>query len=307
MIEYSYLFDEIPFALKPITDHWRNDLCGRYEVFYHDEKIDWGIGSDGWEVPSTRQNHREGMLLIGTSDTSSRVLEGYLLFIPNKDDEISDDEIIEEEEDDDDGGDEVIDEDDDDDDEESYSDRDGEEYAESEEDTTSDADVGDAAENNTDHDSSEESNDEQRSEHSESNSELLDGEESDSSNSHVALQERQDFTEFFHFKEDTFVLDDLEMYSNASWFDSGNEFGRFGLISYANPHRSEDDDRRSGDSSLTIYFVLMNRWRLQEEISRNLYHWTILAIMTLSVEQITTNLGILKQKTQIMMVIILVP
>ena len=117
MIEYSYLFDEIPFALKPITDHWRKDLCGRYEVFYHDEKIDWGIGSDGWEVPSTRQNHREGMLLIGTSDTSSRVLEGYLLFIPNEDDEISDDEIIEEEEDDDDGGDDVIDEDDDDDEE----------------------------------------------------------------------------------------------------------------------------------------------------------------------------------------------
>ena len=235
MIEYSYLFDEIPFALQHKTKSWRKDLCGGYDVFYHDEKIDWG-GSQGWDVPSTRQNHREGLLCIGRSETSSpHLLTGRLLFLPYDDDELC--FALQ-------NG--ISDEEDDDDDEESYSDGDG-------------YDDGD--------DGSEERYDEQRSEHSESNSELLDGEESNSSNSHdEAWQERQELRQelykrfsFFHFNEDTFVVLD-EMYNNASWFDSGNELGRFGLISYVNPHRNEeeeedDDDGRSGDSSLTIFRV----------------------------------------------------
>ena len=37
------------------------------------------------------------------------------------------------------------------------------------------------------------------------------------------------------------------MYNNASWFDSGNELGRFGLISYVNPHRNEEEEEEDDD------------------------------------------------------------
>ena len=85
MLRSSFLFDEIPFDLvrgyrnKPLLD-------GSYDVYYHDENIDWHA-LEGWDIPSHSQNnnHRPGMICIGNSASHPGTLEGYLLFLPSGD------------------------------------------------------------------------------------------------------------------------------------------------------------------------------------------------------------------------------
>ena len=85
MLRSSFLFDEIPFDLvrgyknKPL-------LAGSYDVYYHDENIDWHA-LEGWDIPSHSQNnnHRPGMICIGNSASHPGTLEGYLLFLPSGD------------------------------------------------------------------------------------------------------------------------------------------------------------------------------------------------------------------------------
>eukprot|EP00592_Proboscia_alata_P005422 CAMPEP_0194373366 /NCGR_PEP_ID=MMETSP0174-20130528/21795_1 /TAXON_ID=216777 /ORGANISM="Proboscia alata, Strain PI-D3" /LENGTH=395 /DNA_ID=CAMNT_0039152391 /DNA_START=309 /DNA_END=1494 /DNA_ORIENTATION=+ len=81
MSRFSYLFDEIPFALE---EDYKKRLAGKYDVIYHGEKNDWGA-LEGWELPSMRQNHRKGMITIGGMDNYPTCLEGNLLFFPESD------------------------------------------------------------------------------------------------------------------------------------------------------------------------------------------------------------------------------
>ena len=116
MCRSSYLFDEIPFDIlcDPID---RNSLCGAHEVYYHDDKIDWGA-LEGWEVPSTRRNNDKGRICIGATENYPQCLEGYLFFIPPHDDsdEVGEESIYSESEEEEEEDDEFTESEDDDDD-----------------------------------------------------------------------------------------------------------------------------------------------------------------------------------------------
>lgn len=57
---WCFLFDDIPFKLgtqyvvedRTIKCRQLDKLIGAYDVYYHDDKIDWGVTED-WDVPST--------------------------------------------------------------------------------------------------------------------------------------------------------------------------------------------------------------------------------------------------------------
>jgi len=215
MLRYSYLFDEIPFDVE--RDYNKQRLAGTYNVVYHNETCDWGQ-LQGWDVSSTREenNHKRGLIIIGSSESNPRCLEGYLLFLPTAEDYCSDSD--EEGYSDDSDEEEYSDEG-------SYNGTDAEEESEEEEGESSSINDNEVEDNG----GIEQDNNEDQSLSDESEVD----EESDIEEVSVADNLLQ-YT-FLHFNENSFVLNDV--YEEASWYESGCDFG---LIT--NPNTTERDN-----------------------------------------------------------------
>jgi len=233
MTRFSYLFDEIPFDVE--RDYNKARLAGTYNVVYHNESCDWGM-LKGWDVPSTREenNHKKGLIIIGSSESSPRCLEGYLLFMPTAEDYYSDS--------DEEGY-------SDDYDEEEYSDEGSSNGTEAEEEGESSSINGSKVEDN---DGIDQDNNEDQSLSDESEVD----EESDIEEVSVADNLLQ-YT-FLHFGEESFALNDV--YNEASWYESGCDFG---LIT--NPNTAERDNstsvaegRDDSPDSVTLFLAKEN-------------------------------------------------
>lgn len=234
---WSFLFDEIPFKLS--TQCQRNKLIGAYDVYYHDDKIDWGA-LEGWSVPSTVKNCDEGLIIIDRAEGRNNTLEGRLIFIPDSDND------------------------------EYYSEK-KESYATNIEINEENSDVNegedliseraesnyDAEERNVENPSDDADNGEKSDDIS-----LTESEKRMTLEKEIAGKFLGEYT-FLHFDEQTFNLD--QDYKNASWFASGSDV-EFGLTKYP-----LDDDNDENMNSVTIFRADENmafaKGRMQQFVS----------------------------------------
>lgn len=259
MDRFSFLFDDIPFKVaklydisedcsgKKIMHRQCHKLIGEYDVYYHDDKIDWGA-LKGWDVPSTVNEYDKGLLIIAPKNASSHHLEGRLFYIPESenDDEYysdegeslnSDEGLVSE------GGESnsnaeehnpeiAIDSDDD-----------------IEEQSSDEGLVSEGVERNSD---AEEHNTETAIDSNDDNGEQSSDDDSLTKSKIYEEMRRKWLGEytFFHFDEQSFRLNQEKTYQNASWYGSGSEFD-FGLIK--NP--DNDVNSTNAKNSVTIFIA----------------------------------------------------
>jgi len=238
MVRFSYLFDEIPFDVE--RDYNKARLAGTYNVVYHDEACDWGMLQG--DLPSTREenNHKKGLIIIGSSESNPRFLAGYLLFLPTAEDYYSDS-----------------------DEEEYLDDYDEEEYSDegSYDDTDAEEEEGESSSINgnevEDNGGIEQDNNEDQSLSEESET-MNEGEVDESDIEEVSVADNLLQYTFLHFNEESFALNDV--YKEASWYESGCDFG---LIT--NPNTAERDNstsvaegRDDSPDSVTLFLAKEN-------------------------------------------------
>ena len=257
----SFLFDEIPFGLK---DFNRDDLRNGFDVYYHDDKIDWG-GLGEWDVPSTRNNSAEGLVIIDRKRGYKYCLEGRLCFIPPDEKEEMYNEALNRDSDDEEQYD-LQDENMSEDSEYTHDHCEDDEYNSqdeylSEEDSSVASHSG-AEDEQQSYDESmvnnEEASEEESgmgSEHSENSSaEESDGESYNWNEIRASLEERytqkllSDWT-LFHFDELHFKQNQDNRYKEASWYASGSECD-FGIInSQDNEQDADEGEREDADAN----------------------------------------------------------